>query len=236
MLFNQFNWMDIEHYLQQDNRVVLVTGTTHQHGYLSLTTGINTPLTLAQVVCADLNVLIAPPLPYGVSDMFSAYPGTIAISKVLFSNLLLEVLEQLIEQGFSRILISNGHGGNSDSIREVIEKIEASSLNATVDLFEWFRDIHVLQVAEMAGLAPNHGNWFENLPFNQVQTVRELPSEVKPMQPLQGITEAAQLREVLGDGSFGGPYEADNRIIETIINVAAETMAIKLRLLKQADS
>ncbi len=235
MLFNQFNWMDIEHYLEQDSRVVVLTGTCHQHAYLSLTTGLNTPLMLARVVCADLKVLIAPPLSYGISDVFSAYPGTVSLNRDTFTSLLTDVLTSLIGQGFRRVLVSNGHGGNTEAIIEVMDSLREDQPKVTLELFEWFRDHHVLSIAEKAGLPPNHGNWFEKLPFNEVETVRELPSEPKPNANLLGITDAEQLRAILGDGSFGGPYQADDAVVETLINVAAEGMAIKLRMLKQSD-
>ena len=32
------NWMQIEEYLSRDDRIVLPTGSTEQHGYLSLGT------------------------------------------------------------------------------------------------------------------------------------------------------------------------------------------------------
>lgn len=233
MLFNRFNWMDIENYLEQDNRVVVITGACEQHAYLSLTTDINTPLTLAQVVCDDANVLIAPPLPYGISPGFEAYPGTISVSEEAFAIMLTEVLSQLIQQGFTRILLSNGHGGNTAVLNRIVLEVSEAHDDAKLDLFEWFRDSHVLSVAQRAMLPPNHANWFENLPFNRVQTVREMPTDDKPAANLSGLHDPKAIREVLGDGNFGGPYQADDTIIEAILNVAAESMAIKLRLLAE---
>ncbi len=48
MQFEDFNWMGIEDYLKQDNRVILVLGACEQHGYLSLMTDTKIPLALAE--------------------------------------------------------------------------------------------------------------------------------------------------------------------------------------------
>ena len=34
------NWMDVEHYLEHDRRIIAITGATEQHAYLSLLTDI----------------------------------------------------------------------------------------------------------------------------------------------------------------------------------------------------
>ena len=36
MLLEDLNWMDVENYLKQDDRIILVTGACEQHSYLSL--------------------------------------------------------------------------------------------------------------------------------------------------------------------------------------------------------
>ena len=47
MLLQDLNWMDVEAYLEQDNRIILITGATEQHAYLSLLTDILIPQRLA---------------------------------------------------------------------------------------------------------------------------------------------------------------------------------------------
>ncbi len=38
MLMRDCNWMQVEEYLERDDRIVLPLGSTEQHGYLSLET------------------------------------------------------------------------------------------------------------------------------------------------------------------------------------------------------
>ena len=47
MRIEDLNWMDVEAYLKQDDRLILVLGTIEQHGYLSLATDVKVPMALA---------------------------------------------------------------------------------------------------------------------------------------------------------------------------------------------
>lgn len=67
MDFADLNWMDVERYLQHDDRVILVVGATEQHAYLSLTTDNQIPLNIARAAAKRSNVLIAPAVNFGVS-------------------------------------------------------------------------------------------------------------------------------------------------------------------------
>ena len=49
MRFEYLSWMDVESYLQHDDRLMLVLGACEQHGYLSLLTDIKIPLVLADL-------------------------------------------------------------------------------------------------------------------------------------------------------------------------------------------
>ena len=62
MLFEDLNWMDVEEYLKCDDRIVLVTGSCEQHGYLSLLSDVRQPMAIATAAAERENVLVAPPL------------------------------------------------------------------------------------------------------------------------------------------------------------------------------
>ncbi|MER3458377.1 MAG: creatininase, partial [Chloroflexota bacterium] len=65
MRLEDLNWMDVESYLKQDDRIILVTGACEQHGYLSLLTDIRIPWAIATAVGEREGVLVAPPLNFG---------------------------------------------------------------------------------------------------------------------------------------------------------------------------
>jgi creatinine amidohydrolase len=51
----------------------------------------------------------------------------------------------------------------------------------------------------------SHASWMENFPWTRLPGV-ELPSEGKPPAD-PAVNDPAELRQLMGDGSFGGVYE-----------------------------
>jgi hypothetical protein len=50
MRFEELNWFDVENYLENDDRIMLVFGACEQHGYLSLLTDSKIPLAMADIL------------------------------------------------------------------------------------------------------------------------------------------------------------------------------------------
>lgn len=226
MLFQDLNWMGVEKYLAQDNRVVVITGACEEHGYLSLLSDIRAPLEIAQAACHRENVLIAPPLPYGISPHFTAYPGTVSLSTETFTALVREVIEGLLAQGFRRILVSNGHGGNTQALRSLLAELGDVHPEASLALFQWWHHPAVDAVAQDAGLPQHHANWSENFPFTRVGPA---PEGEKETVDISSAASAAAVRAELGDGSFGGPYQAPEEVMERFFAAAVEAMVEMLR-------
>ena len=115
MLLEDLNWMDVEEYLKHDDRIIFVTGLCEQDGYLSLLTDVREPMAIATAAAEREQVLVAPPLTLGVSSYFTAYPGTISLSVETHNRAcsVREIVTDLHLQGFKRMLVLNGHGGNA---------------------------------------------------------------------------------------------------------------------------
>jgi creatinine amidohydrolase len=70
MRLHDLSWMQVEDYLNGDDRIVLPTGSTEQRAYLSL----GTDCILAERVCLEaaepLGVPVLPVFPYGLTPRF----------------------------------------------------------------------------------------------------------------------------------------------------------------------
>ncbi len=126
-----------------------------------------------------------------------------------------EVLAGLVAQGFRRILVSNGHGGNAFP-------------QARFELFQWWTHPDVVQAGEDLGLTQRHANWSENFSFTRVGPV---PEGDKPPVTLSRTANAAATRAALGDGSYGGAYQTSNQAMATFFAAAVDAMVMALRAL-----
>src|SRR5574338_30969 len=121
MRLEELNWMDVESYLKHEDRVMLVLGACEQHGYLSLLTDVKIPLALADAASQHSDVLVAPPVNFGVSPYFLSYPGTISLRLSTFLDAVEDIVRSLHGQGFRRFMILNGHGGNDPARGRLVE-------------------------------------------------------------------------------------------------------------------
>ncbi len=66
---------------------------------------------------------VAPTLNYGITTGLIAYPGGVRIDKDLYADLAVTILENFLEMGFRRIVIINGHGGNTETLSGVLKDL-----------------------------------------------------------------------------------------------------------------
>ncbi len=204
MRVRELNWFRLEEYLSGDDRIVLPLGSTEQHAYLSLETDNILAERVAAEAAAPLGVPVLPVLPYGLTPSFGAYPGSPTLRLRTLVAVVQDLLDSLHTQGFRRILIVNGHGGNAPADAARREGAAAHG-DAEVLFHNWWIGPRVWQLVQELDPGASHGSWMENFPWTRLDGV-ELPAERKepPPQPLPAAPHA--LREAAGDGQYGGFY------------------------------
>jgi creatinine amidohydrolase len=214
------NWMQLEDYLQSDDRIVLPVGSTEQHAYLSLETD-NILAERASVDAAEsLGVPVLPVLAYGVTG-FTAYPGSPTLREATLVAVLSDVADSLLAQGFARILMVNGHSGNTAAGEEV-----ARSHTPRVVWHELW-DGRPDELAAAIDPDYDHASWSENFPWTRLPGV-EMPKERKPPVVWPEVGNPQTWREALGDGCFGGLYqrsaENENSVWEAAVQGIRERL------------
>jgi creatinine amidohydrolase len=225
MRLEDLNWMDVEEYLKQEDRLMFVLGATEQHAYLSLLTDVRIPMAFADAASQSSGVLVAPPLNFGCSPYFLAYPGTISLRVSTLIAAMEDIVRSVHQAGFHRILVLNGHGGNSPA-RTQLTEVANSLPDLQLRWYDWWLSHSVEAVGIKHGIKPTHANWLEAFPFT---TVGELPDTPKIPPRVPGIMNAKTAREVYGDGSFGGPYSASEEIMHELFSASLQDI---LQLLK----
>ncbi len=225
MRFEEMNWFDVESYLQKDNRLMVVLGACEQHGYLSLLTDVKIPMALADAASKQTGVLVAPPVNFGVSPYFLAYPGTVSVRLSTLVEVIEDIVRSVYRQGFRKILMLNGHGGN-DGVRARLYELANELAGLKLAWYAWWQAHSVQAVAVKYGLKQTHANWQEAFPFNRVA---ELPQGEKVPPYVPGLTSAIEARQIYGDGVFGGKYVVEDSILEEIFATALQDVLTLLQ-------
>jgi creatinine amidohydrolase len=224
MRISEMNWMGVEAYLRGDDRCVLPLGSTEQHAYLSLSVDSILAERVAVEAADSLGVPVFPVLAYGITPYFRAYPGTITLRVETYLAVVRDVLSALAEQGFRRIVIVNGHGGNAPAQGYVGEWM-ADHPGVRVRFHNWWSAPKTWAAVAAIDPVSSHASWMENFPWTRLPGV-ELPAAQKPMCDVGKVRQLdpKSLREYLGDGNYGGVYQRSDQEMLRIWKVAvAET-------------
>ena len=227
MRIAEMHWRQVEDWLKRDDRCVLPTGSTEQHAGLSLCVD----NILAEKVAADAaestGVPVFPPVNYGLTPYFMAYPGTVTLQTETYVALLCDILGSLADTGFRRILIVNGHGGNTQATDRVSSWASAREEFQLI-WHDWWKAPATWATVQEVDRQGAHASWMENFPWTRLAGVTQ-PDDQKPMAITTLVNELApqEVRTLLGDGNMGGVYQKPDEDMLRIWQVGvAETRAL----------
>lgn len=104
--------------------VVLPIGSIEVHGsHLPLGTDTMVIYHVALKASEEEEAIVLPPLYYAYVPENKHFPGTISLNSETFLRLVEDILEELARQGFRKILILNGHGGNRRPLRLLLRRM-----------------------------------------------------------------------------------------------------------------
>ncbi len=140
-LLHELSWQDISKIDKDKTIILLPIGSTEQHGPQN---PIGTDFLIAEHIArktAEISPLTycLPTIPIGVASHHRNFPGTLWVSHEVFEEYVTEVLNSLHYHGFDKVIVVNGHGGNTSSISNAISYCN-DTLEMTCILFEWWKD------------------------------------------------------------------------------------------------
>ena len=207
MRISDMNWVMVEEYLKRDDRCVLPLGSTEQHAYLSLSVDSILAERIAVEAAEPLGVLVFPVMAYGITPYFRAFPGSITLRVDTYLRVVGDILDAMAEQGFKRILIVNGHGGNAPAQSLAVEWM-SDHAEIRIKFHNWWNAPKTWAETLAIDSIASHASWMENFPWTRLANVT-LPDKQKPMSDLEYLRhlDSRSLREYLKDGNYGGYYQ-----------------------------
>jgi creatinine amidohydrolase len=227
MKISEMNWSQVADYLKRDDRAILPLGSTEQHAGLSL----SVDSILAEKVAVDaaepLGIPVFPVVSYGVTPYFLEFPGSVSIRVETYVRIVRDILDSLAGQGFKRVLIVNGHGGNAPAGSLAIEWM-ADNPGVAVKFHNWWNAPETFKRVQEIDTVASHASWMENFAWTRLKGVVQ-PTQRKPMidAARMRVMDPKGVKAYLADGNFGGYYERPDDEMQSIWDVAvAETRAL----------
>ncbi len=147
----EMTWKEVAVYLENDDRIIVPVGSTEQHGPRAVIgTDYLVPAGIAREVGRRSGVLVAPPLCYGMSLHHMAFPGTISLRPSTLLQVTCDILASLARHGFRRILLLNGHGGNTPALLAGIAEANDLHPELGIKLLSWWELAAVKAVLDEA--------------------------------------------------------------------------------------
>jgi len=126
-LWGELTWPEARERLRNVDVAILPVGSIEQHGpHLPLDTDAFDAQYLARKVaeaCSHPRPLVLPLVPYGVSYHHEDFKGTISISNDTLSKMVYEIGTGAARNGVRKLVIINGHGGNSPALNDAAQRI-----------------------------------------------------------------------------------------------------------------
>ena len=158
MLLKLALWHDVQEYLERRTDVVVPFGSTEQHGPSG---PLGTDSIVAEELANDLGeerrAMVAPVIPFGVSHVHGAFPGTISLKPATVLAVVTETIGSLAQQGFRRFLVVNGHHAGKAVLDLACAQVHADFPGTRCLAVQWWELPEVRSVVlEMFGAREGH--------------------------------------------------------------------------------
>jgi creatinine amidohydrolase/Fe(II)-dependent formamide hydrolase-like protein/7-cyano-7-deazaguanine synthase in queuosine biosynthesis len=126
-LLGELTWPEAQNRLKGVDVALLPVGSIEQHGpHLPLDTDAFDAEYLALKVaetCSDPKPFVLPLIPYGVSYHHQDFAGTLSVSPESLAQLVYDIGMSAAQHGIVKLVIINGHGGNSPALNFAAQMI-----------------------------------------------------------------------------------------------------------------
>ena len=215
--------------------MIVPTGSTEQHNeHLAMINDTASVTLVAQQAALRLypKVMVATPVPVGISPHWMDRKGTLSVKKETFLAFVYEICESLQAHGVQKILVLNGHGGNVAPLRESVPDF-ARKLKIDIQ-YNSYWDAYTPAIVKKymaSGKAPGHAGEFETS-FAMAAFPERIHWEgvdyqkIKPLLHIKDPQSAEQEEEFARDAKLASTAKG-----EAMIEIAVKWTAERVRRL-----
>ncbi len=236
--------------------VIVPLGSTEQHGP-HMPTGTDSQITtaicqeVARKVVKDIPITVLPTFPVGDSKHHMDFCGSLTLQPQTFLNATYEICQSVIQHGFKKFIIVNGHGGNVPISNLLASQIGKNYEVVAIACNYWDVALSSERGKELKGIfeegtraVPSHAGEFETSMqmFLNAQlvnsTYKNLPLVKRKRETPEGTFLYIFWKRESKEGYFGDPSLASkekgrksfNLIVESLSRLFLEVASWKVKL------
>lgn len=231
MELSRMSWAQAREVLPKTAVALLPVGSTEQHGpHLPLGTDWLTAQEIARRASARGGWLVLPTIPVGVSEHHRQFWGTLWVPSEVLRDYVMGVARALASHGLRKLVLVNGHGGNTAALEEAARRLRQEKIYAFV--YVWWRAIPevIAQVIEGSG---SHAGELETAVMLAIapelvraERYREAAEKSAPEwgKKVEGVEVGFDTLDFSQSGCIGDPSRATVEKGERVLAAAAERL------------
>lgn len=149
---SRMSWVQARDAFSSATVALLPVGSTEQHGpHLPLGTDWMTAQEIARRAGKKGGWIVLPPVPVGVSEHHRQFWGTLWVPPEVLREYVMGIARALAFHGLRRLVLVNGHGGNTATLEDAARRLRQERIYAFV--YVWWRASAevIAQVIESGG-------------------------------------------------------------------------------------
>ena len=138
----EMTWVEAREIFAENPVILIPNGSIEQHGPVTPMGDYRYVDDISSKIAEQTGAVLCPVVPWGYSEHFKHFPGTITLRSETLNMLLEDHIDSLIRFGLDHIMLVCGHKGNMPILEHLCRKIkEKHSIRiATVQPLTWFND------------------------------------------------------------------------------------------------
>lgn len=222
--------------------VVLPTAAIEQHGpHLPMSTDTRIVEAIAGAAAGtastEVPVVVAPTVCFG-SSHHHLFAAALSLRSDTFLRVLNDLADSLVDSGFRRIFLLNGHGGNDECVRLLAKDLVLRAPVSVAACSYWEVAADAIRQTGVPTLFPGHAGWFETSLMlaiaPQLVDRQAFPAQGPTPAPIssrsiaRGLTvqKHGEWRRIRGfsDAPVGASADAGRRLLGAISAAIAEAV------------
>ncbi|MBD3229830.1 MAG: hypothetical protein GF329_16730 [Candidatus Lokiarchaeota archaeon] len=235
MLFENLTWKEIEDYLDHNKVIIIPTGVYEEHGHhLPVSTDNIIGYHIAEKVGENLDLLVAPLVPFGVSRKTRGFPGSVMIQFETFKHLIEDILTVYIENGFKKLILFSFHGSSNHlmALKEaayIVKRLYASDDDLHIYIIS-SHDLADGKIISLLKTMPIHSGELEtSVMLYLAENLVDLDKMVKEDPQFPKFELLLTGKPWMKSGVMGDPEKADKEKGRKIVEISIENLASKIK-------